>query len=106
TGTVLVHERKRTRGKRTMRRVPLSPFLGGVLGDWLAAHPGGPHLFCQAGVVARSKKRSPTTGHRGGDGRATTQRGRLTAVRDRERPAPSPLTKDEAHDHFKRTLAG
>jgi integrase len=59
--------------------VPLSEFLAGALRDWLAVHPGGPHLFCQAAGVARSKSR---------------------------RAAPAALTRDEAHDHFRRTLAG
>jgi integrase len=76
--TVLVREKKRVRGARSTRRVPLSPFLVSVLRDWLAEHPGGQHLFCQAAVV-RSKSR---------------------------RSGPAPVTRDEAHDHFHRTLAG
>jgi integrase len=39
--TVLLREKKRSKEKRTFRRVPLSPFLLGVLRDWLSAHPGG-----------------------------------------------------------------
>jgi integrase len=54
SATVLLHEKKRARGRRTSRRVPLSAFVQTVLRDWLAAHPGGQHLFCQAAVV-RSK---------------------------------------------------
>jgi integrase len=57
-GHDLIREKKRVRGTRTHRRVPLSPFLVSVLQDWLKAHPGGSFLFCQAGEVARSKKRS------------------------------------------------
>ena len=78
-GTLLVRERKKTRGTRTSRRVPLSPTLTGVLGDWLKSHPGGPYLFCQEPGCpgSRSKRR-----------------------------ATSPVTRDEAHDHFRRTLAG
>src|SRR6516165_3861296 len=76
--TVLLREKKRTKEERTFRRVPLSPFLLGVLRDWLSAHPGGQHLFCQAAVVAYSKTK---------------------------RSASTPVTRDEAHDHFKRTLA-
>jgi len=49
-----------------------------VLRDWLSIHPGGPYLFCQAAVVAHSKKKRST---------ATS------------------VTRDEAHDYFKRTLA-
>jgi integrase len=105
-GTVLLHEKKRARGRRTTRRVPLSPLLAAVLKGWLACHPGGPHLFCQEGVVGRSKKRSRTTGHQGDATRATTLRGRLATVRPREQAGPLPVSRDEAHDHFKRTLAG
>ena len=58
--------------------MPLSPLLLTVLRDWLSIHPGGPYLFCQAAVVAHSKKKRST---------ATS------------------VTRDEAHDYFKRTLA-
>ena len=104
--TVLIHEKKRVRGKRTTRRVPLSSFLAAVLKDWLASHPGGPYLFCNASVVARSKKRSGTTGHRGKKMRATTLAGRLANVKERERPGLDPITEDEAHDHLRRSLQG
>ena len=77
--TVCIHERKRARGKRTSRRVALTPFLVGVLTDWSAIHPGGQHLFCHELQVFRSKTR---------------------------RVEYRPLTRDEAGDHFKRTLAG
>lgn len=103
--TLLIHEKKRARGKRTTRRVPLSPFLILVLKDWLAIHPGGPSLFCHHGTVARSKKRSHTTGHASGKEKPTSRRGRQATVRIREQPGPTAITKDEAHDHFKRTLA-
>jgi integrase len=102
--TVLIHEKKRVRGKRTTRRVPLSQCLAAVLKDWLASHPGGPHLFCNAAVVARSKKRSRTTGHRGAHTRASTLDGRLASVKERERPGLGPITEDEAHDHLRRSL--
>jgi integrase len=105
-GTVLIQEKKRARGKRTTRRVPLSPFLAGVLKEWLTRHLGGAYLFCSDGVVPRSRKRSRTTGHRGEGARASTAGGRTEGVRVRDRPGPSPLTRDEAHDHFQRTLAG
>jgi integrase len=104
--TVLVREKKRSRGERTTRRVPLSGFLGQVLRDWLAVHPGGPYLFCQAGEVPRSKKRSRTTGHRNGKVRPRSLKGRLAGVRLRERPAPAALTRNEVHDHFGRVLSG
>jgi len=46
---VVVREKKRVRGKRTTRRVPLTKTLGMVLKDYLKTHPGGPYLFCHAG---------------------------------------------------------
>jgi len=76
--TVVLHEKKRAKGKCTTRRVPLSPFLLRVLQDWLLHHPGGLYLFCQTTHVCRSKT---------------------------HRSAPTPITRDEAHDHFQRTLA-
>ncbi len=105
-GTVLIREKKRARGTRTTRRVPLSPFLAEVLQTWLRKHPGGPYLFCHQGEVGHSKKRSRTTGHRWGAGRPTSLRGRLATVRVRgDRPGPGAITADEANDHFQRTLA-
>lgn len=101
---VTIHERKRVKGRTTTRRVPLSPFLVGVLKDWLAVHPGGPWLFCHADTVERSKKRSSTTGHKDQKLRAKTVQGRLAGVRLRGKLAIGPLTRDEAHDHFKRVL--
>jgi integrase len=105
-GTILVREKKRSRKQRTTRRVSLTPFLKGVLSDWLAVHPGGKHLFCQAGLVARSKKRSRTTGHKGEKTRASSLKARMATVRSRGEQAAAAVTKDEAHDQFKRTLAG
>jgi integrase len=78
-GTVLIREKKRARGQRTTRRVPLSSKLAEVLQEWLAVHPGGQSLFSQEAAVTRSKTK---------------------------RAASMPVTRDEAHDHFKRTLAG
>jgi integrase len=77
--TIVIHEKKRTKEKRTTRRVSLTPFLKTVLKQWLANHPGSQHLFCQTTKVVRSKT---------------------------WRKAPTPVTRDEGHDHFKRTLAG
>ena len=104
--TVLVREKKRSRGQRTTRRVPLTPFLKEVLTDWLAIHPGGPALFCHAGTVARSKKRSRTTGHQNEKKRPSSLKGRMATVKKREQPAQAALTRNEVHDHFKRVLAG
>ncbi len=78
SGTVRIQERKRSHERHTSRRVPLSRFLNEVLRDWLEVHPGGPYLCCQQAQVFRSKK---------------------------NRQASTPITRDEAHDHFKRTLA-
>ncbi len=54
-GIVRIREKKRARGRRTTRDVPLSPILAGVLKDWLARHPGGPALLCHEGEVGRSR---------------------------------------------------
>jgi integrase len=78
-GVITIHERKRNQSMRTTRRVPISPVLATVLRDWLAQHPGGVSTFVLAGEISRSRK---------------------------ERTGIIPLTRDEAHDHFKRTLAG
>ncbi len=40
--TVVIRERKRTKGKLTTRRVSLSPLLKKAMKDWLKEHPGGP----------------------------------------------------------------
>jgi integrase len=103
---VTVREKKRARTERTTRRVPLTPFLVLVIKEWLAVHPGGPFLFSQEQQIPRSKKRSATTGHFGEKRRPGGLKARQVTVRRRE---PSPIvaiTKDEAHDHIKRTLAG
>jgi integrase len=71
-------EKKRVRGKRSTRTAPITPRLGEALREWLAVRPDNCHLFCQAQRVTRSKTR---------------------------REGPTPVTKDEAHDHFKRTVA-
>jgi integrase len=105
TETVLVREKKRSRKQRTTRRVSMTPALRAVLQEWVSGHPGGKFLFCQAGVVLRSKKRSRTTGHIGKD-RPTSRQGRYAGVRIRDQKGVAAVTRDEAHDHFKRTLAG
>jgi integrase len=80
-GDVLtIRERKRVKHRNTTRRVPLSPTLRCVMDRWINhEHPGGPLTFCHAGTVARSRSRS-----RRGD----------------------PITSDQVHDHFERTLQG
>jgi integrase len=77
--TILVHEKKRVKGTCSTRRVPLSSHLDAVLHEWLEKHPGGVSLFAQTINTPHSKK------------------GRVEAT---------PITRDEAHDHFHRTLAG
>ncbi|HZZ80781.1 MAG TPA: tyrosine-type recombinase/integrase, partial [Gemmataceae bacterium] len=104
TGTVQIHEKKRVRGERTTRRATLTPFLRAVLQEWLAIHPGSDMLFCHNPEVARSKKRSRTTGHKGKN-RATTLQERLATVKLRIQQARSPLTRNEVHNHLKDTLA-
>jgi integrase len=59
TGTVIIHEKKRARGKLTTRRVPLSPMLSNVLGQWLSRHPGGSYTFCLEADVPRSRTKKP-----------------------------------------------
>lgn len=69
-GTVIIHEAKRVKGKRSTRRVPMSTLLRRVMKDWLQNHPGGQFTFCQE--------------------RAN---------------GPEPVTKDQVHDHLKRSMA-
>jgi integrase len=38
--SVLIREKKRVKGRRTTRRVPLSAFLAKVMREWFEAHPG------------------------------------------------------------------
>lgn len=75
---VTIREKKRVHGKASVRTVPLSPLTHIVLTDWLATHPGGQATFCSDLHVRRSRK-----------------------IRDQYQP----LTRDESHDHFQRTLA-
>jgi integrase len=76
---ITIREKKRVRGRCTTRTVPISPVLYEVLYQWLATHNGQGHTFSLGLNVSRSKK---------------------------QREEVEPLTRDEAHDHFKRTLAG
>lgn len=76
---VTIREKKRVKGKRSTRTAPVTPKLAQALRAWLAVRPESPYLFCQAQRVARSKTK---------------------------RDAPTPVTRDEAHDHFKRTVEG
>jgi integrase len=78
-GNITIREKKRVRGRITTRSVPLSPMLRKVLHEWLQRHPGGSVTFSLGLNVDRSKK---------------------------TRVEISALTRDEAHDHFKRALSG
>src|SRR5262249_53453888 len=78
-GVVTVREKKRVKGKRSTRSAPISAKLADILRSWLAVRPDCPSLFCQSQRVTRSKTR---------------------------RDGPTAVTKDEAHDHFRRTVAG
>jgi integrase len=68
--TILIREKKRVRGKRSTRRVPMTPLLAEALREWFAKHPGGNDTFAM----------------RTSDG-------------------PRPVSVDDAHHCFKRTLA-
>lgn len=46
-GTAVIRECKKSRGRRTMRRVPISGFLKSVLKEHLVNHPGGQLMFAQ-----------------------------------------------------------
>ena len=78
-GNITIREKKRVRGRLTTRSVPLSPLLRKVLREWILCHPGGCFTFSLGLTVERSKK---------------------------TREESSALSRDEAHDHFKRALAG
>jgi integrase len=79
SGIITIREKKRVKGKRSTRNAPIAPKLAAILRGWLPIRPDCPFLFCQSQRVTRSKTR---------------------------RDGPTVVTKDEAHDHFKRTVAG
>lgn len=78
SGSVLIREKKRVKGRRTTRRVPLSSFLATVMREWFAAHPGGLYSICPA-PVSTGEETPPDTG---------------------------PVTVDESNHHFHATLTG
>lgn len=78
-GTVTIREKKRVVGKRSTRTAPITPKLAEALREWPSVRPECPALFCQAEHIARSRTR---------------------------RDGPTAVSRDEAHDHFKRTVAG
>jgi integrase len=77
-GIAILREKKRVKGKLSNRTAPITPKLAEILRAWFIVRPQSPYLFCQSQHVARSKTR---------------------------RVEPTGVTRDEAHDHFKRTLA-
>lgn len=74
---IFIRERKRVRGRNTLRSVPMSPILQTTLQDWLKEHPGGRDTFCLGPDVFKSSK---------------------------ERHEPIPLTDDEVGHHFQQVL--
>ncbi len=78
-GQITIREKKRVRGRLTTRSVPLSPALRQVLRQYIGAHPGGKFTFAVPPGLERSKRK------------ATTVTG---------------ITRDQAHDHFKRAMSG
>jgi integrase len=76
--TVLIREKKRSHDKSlTYRRVRMSDLLVTTMQDWFAKHPGGQFAICEPVKIMRGKTREVGV----------------------------PLSRSEAHDHFKRTLA-
>ncbi|WP_417739554.1 tyrosine-type recombinase/integrase [Rosistilla oblonga] len=75
---LVLREKKRVRGQRSTRRVPMSKRLSEALSDWRACHPGGTQTFCVPSIARSKKNRSLTL----------------------------PMTPDEAHHHFQQTLDG
>jgi integrase len=77
--TVVIREKKRVKGRQTLRRVPMSPLFASVMKNWIAKHPGGSYAICKALERPRNQK---------------------------TRMELDPLTVDEANDHFHRALLG
>lgn len=77
---VLIREKKRRTGVGiSFRHVDLNPQLDQIMHDWFAIHPGGPYTVVVPPGMAYSRSKSHDL---------------------------PPLTENQAHDHFKRTLAG
>lgn len=77
--TVLIREKKRDHKRSlTFRRVPMSDLLFEIMTGWFADHPGGQFTISQ----------------------------QLRTARGKNREVYLPVTRSEAHDHFKRTLKG
>jgi integrase len=76
---IFIRERKRVRGRHTLRSVPMSPTLERVLKEWLKCHPGGRHTFGLGPDVSKSCK---------------------------DRHEPIEITDDEAGHHFEQVVLG
>ncbi|NLY01163.1 MAG: tyrosine-type recombinase/integrase [Rhodopirellula sp.] len=75
---VVIREKKRQKAMAgTIREVPMRPLLKQIMQDWFKAHPGG-----QATIAAP-----------------------LKMPRRKSRAATEALTREEAHHHFRETLA-
>ncbi|MEM9352886.1 MAG: site-specific integrase [Planctomycetota bacterium] len=79
SGVITIREKKRVQGSTTTRSSPLSPLLKSVLSDYMPLHPGGKYTFMAPPFIERSKRRTGT---------------------------PSRITRDQAHDYFKRAVRG
>lgn len=78
-GMVLVREKKRVKGVRSTRRVPLTAPLRQTPAGYLEDHPGTTNLFNQPPNVAYSRQKSQTH---------------------------TPVSVNQVRDHFVRVLAG
>ncbi|MCA9193502.1 MAG: tyrosine-type recombinase/integrase, partial [Planctomycetales bacterium] len=57
-----LREKKRVRGKRSVRRVPVAAPLENILRAWLSIHPGGRLVFCHYGELPWSRSRGNLNG--------------------------------------------
>lgn len=79
-GIVRIRERKGSRkNKTTFRDVPIHPKLEAIMKVWFNVHPGGQFTIMLPANMANSRNKHPV---------------------------PSPLTPDQAHDHFGRAVEG
>jgi integrase len=58
---VVIREKKRAKGRRTTRIVPLSPVLAKTIEDWLKTHPRCKYTFCQELNAADGQEFRPIT---------------------------------------------
>lgn len=54
--TILIQERKRSRAKRTTRRIPLARSVNSLLASWVEKKPPGPFLFPEDHRCLRTRK--------------------------------------------------